>query len=184
MSATAVRPLLDCPRCGARLREDQSWCLECGHGARTRLLPPPSLRVPALVALLATAVLGAGIAFAIVALSGSTDSPRLIPRTSTSPTAGGLNQTQLASWPNGVTGFTPMMLITKSHAKAEARAKALLGKAPDVGVLDSDGYSTLPRHRWLVFSGVYATQAQAEAAAKLIHDAGHGSPAAQQIIPR
>ena len=54
-------PPIPCPRCGAEVRGDQSWCVECGLAARTRMAPPPDWRVPAIVAA------GIGLA-AIVAL--------------------------------------------------------------------------------------------------------------------
>ena len=39
-----------CPRCGAEVRGDQGWCLDCGLAARTRMAPAPDWRVPTLVA--------------------------------------------------------------------------------------------------------------------------------------
>ena len=39
-----------CPRCGAEVRGDQDWCVECGLAARTRMAPIPDWRVPMLVA--------------------------------------------------------------------------------------------------------------------------------------
>ena len=52
-----------CPRCGATIRPDQSWCLECGAPARTRLVPTPNWRAPVVV--LAVVILLAGIALAV-----------------------------------------------------------------------------------------------------------------------
>jgi len=72
-----------CPRCGAAVRPDQDWCLECGAAARTRLAPTPNWRLPA--ALLSTvAVLAVGtLAGAFVALtddaSGQLGSPAPAP---------------------------------------------------------------------------------------------------------
>jgi hypothetical protein len=39
-----------CPRCGAEVRGDQGWCLDCGLAARTRMAPAPDWRAPTLVA--------------------------------------------------------------------------------------------------------------------------------------
>jgi hypothetical protein len=57
-----------CPRCGNTLRDDQSWCLECGLAARTRIHPPPSWRVPVILTCVLLALLAAGIALALVTL--------------------------------------------------------------------------------------------------------------------
>jgi len=65
-----------CPRCGSALRDDQSWCVECGLAARTRVHPPPSWRMPVLLACLVLALLAAGIAVALVTLL---DKPQTTP---------------------------------------------------------------------------------------------------------
>lgn len=39
-----------CRACGAPLREDQEWCLECG-AARTLMPPPPDWRIGLAIAL-------------------------------------------------------------------------------------------------------------------------------------
>lgn len=57
-----------CPRCGSRLREDQSWCLECGLAARTRVHPPPSWRLPVILTCVLLALVAAGIAIGLAAL--------------------------------------------------------------------------------------------------------------------
>src|SRR6185436_5315912 len=48
VSATAAPPTdgTACPRCGAHVAPDQSWCLRCGDAARTRLVPTPNWRLP------------------------------------------------------------------------------------------------------------------------------------------
>jgi hypothetical protein len=63
-----------CPRCGNALREDQSWCLECGLAARTRVHPPPSWRLPIAVTAVLLALLAAGIAVALVTLLDTPES--------------------------------------------------------------------------------------------------------------
>lgn len=63
-----------CPRCGNTLHEDQSWCLECGLAARTRIHPPPSWRVPVLLTCIALALLAGGIAVALVTLLDTPES--------------------------------------------------------------------------------------------------------------
>ena len=46
---TAAEPI-SCPRCGAEVRGDQGWCVECGLAARTRMAPIPDWRLPTLIA--------------------------------------------------------------------------------------------------------------------------------------
>jgi hypothetical protein len=77
-----------CPRCGRTLREDQSWCLECGLAARTRVHPPPSWRVPIVLTCVLLALLAAGIAVALVTLLDtpeSTPAPATVTVQATSP---------------------------------------------------------------------------------------------------
>lgn len=76
-----------CPRCGATLREDQSWCLECGLAARTRVHPPPSWRLPVVLTCVALALLAAGIAVGLVALLGNPTTSSTVPATVTVPAA-------------------------------------------------------------------------------------------------
>jgi len=66
-----------CPRCGSRLREDQSWCVECGFAARTRVHPPPNWRAPVILTCVLLALIAAGIAIGLAALldSGSQATP-------------------------------------------------------------------------------------------------------------
>ena len=75
-----------CPRCGNALGADQSWCLECGLAARTRVHPPPSWRIPVLLTCVALALLAAGIAVALVTLLDTPESTPA-PTTVTLPAA-------------------------------------------------------------------------------------------------
>lgn len=90
MSAVQPAPTpqgtLLCPRCGSALREDQSWCLECGLAARTRIHPPPSWRLPIALTCVLLAVLAAGIAVALVTLLDTPESAPA-PTTVTVPAA-------------------------------------------------------------------------------------------------
>jgi hypothetical protein len=72
-----------CPRCGTSIGPDQSWCLECGAPARTRLVPTPNWRAP--VAVLAVVILLAGIALAVVFVSLTSDNEPAPPVNSQAP---------------------------------------------------------------------------------------------------
>jgi hypothetical protein len=78
-----------CPSCGAEVRGDQDWCLECGVPARTRLAPTPRWRVPLAVVASVIALAGAALAIAFVALTDDPADP--LPGTATTavpPVAG------------------------------------------------------------------------------------------------
>ena len=72
-----------CPRCGASIGPEQSWCLECGAPARTRLVPTPNWRAP--VAVLALVVLLAGIALAVAFVALTNDTEPAAPVNSQAP---------------------------------------------------------------------------------------------------
>ena len=72
-----------CPRCRASIGPEQSWCLECGAPARTRLVPTPNWRAP--VAVLALVVLLAGIALAVAFVALTNDTEPAAPVNSQAP---------------------------------------------------------------------------------------------------
>ncbi len=91
------------------------------------------------------------------------------------PSSGGL-----IAWPAARSGFTVVLESIPSaggrgFAVARARAVARSG-LPRVGVLDSSSFSSLHPGYFVVFSGVYATRAQADQAR--LTAAGKGYPAA------
>lgn len=92
----------------------------------------------------------------------------------------------LAQWPAGKNGFTVVIesLPAGGGGKAAALRKARQAAAaglPQVGVLDSGGYSSLHPGYAVVFSGVYATFAQAQSAANAAQAKGFGTAYARQI---
>jgi hypothetical protein len=85
------------------------------------------------------------------------------PPTTTAPAPGALT-----SWPSARSGYTVVLesIPTSSGrglALARARAASRAG-LPQVGVLDSGRYSSLHPGYFVVFSGIYGSQAQADAA--------------------
>jgi hypothetical protein len=92
------------------------------------------------------------------------------------PPAGGASA--LATWPAGKTAWTVVLASTPS--RAEARRKARAAGGGDVGVLDSDEFSSLRRGYWVVFAGEYPSRNAAETAAET-----RGSGAyARRVVPR
>lgn len=117
---------LRCPRCSAGIAPEQDWCLQCGAPARTRLAPTPNWRLP--IALVAAAVLLAGIAlsFAFVKLTEETPAPVTI----TAPPPGQAAVTTVTPTtaaapadPNQATVNTVMAPppVTETHPAATAR---------------------------------------------------------------
>jgi hypothetical protein len=74
----------------------------------------------------------------------------------------------VTEWPSGEDGWTIALVSlpqTGGRAPALARAKAARRKHLDaVGVLDSSRYASLHPGYWIVFSGIYASEAEATSA--------------------
>jgi hypothetical protein len=64
-----------CPVCNRALAATQSWCLECGAAARTRVAPTPRWRPLAFVAALAAILAIVAIGFAVARLARGSTSP-------------------------------------------------------------------------------------------------------------
>lgn len=177
----------DCPRCGAHLRDDQEWCLQCGTGVGAHVAPPRGWRVPVAVVGSILALVAIAVILAIVELASdaeqvttappaaATPAPTVVPTTTPAPTAtatptptatapssGGTSAT--TEWPPGKTGFTIVLESDSTRSAAQARAKELVGQGMAVGVLDSTGYRRVTPNRFVVFSGVYASRAEAQKA--------------------
>jgi hypothetical protein len=74
----------------------------------------------------------------------------------------------VAEWPAGEDGWTIALVSlpqTGGRPAALARARAARAKKlPQVGILDSSRYASLHPGYWIVFSGVYSTEAEATSA--------------------
>jgi len=72
-------------------------------------------------------------------------------------------QRKLRIWPSGKSGWTIVLRsdTSRERARAEAR-KAIRAGLRDVGVLDSASYSSLHPGYFVVFSGIYDSQPDAE----------------------
>ncbi len=100
------------------------------------------------------------------------------PPPTTAPPPGGL-----AAWPNH-DGYTVVLQSLPSSARTSADAtahRALSAGLTDVGVLDSSSYSSLHPGYLVVFAGVYASSAEAGAAAVQAHAAGFSNAYSRQI---
>ena len=167
-----------CPQCGEELGYGQEYCLECG------------LRVPGGVgvlpwgtdpgrgwirrALVGLLVALAGAAAAVAATGGTSAETQLLtatggfattPATETIPTSSEGPQGGILDWPVGQDGWTiALAALPQSGGKQAAVARA--GDArrsglPAVGVIDTSRYASLHPGYWLVFSGIYTSEAEA-----------------------
>ncbi len=101
--------------------------------------------------------------------------------TGTTPTPGpkpAPNPNALAAWPAGKSGWTVILeSIPVGSGRAVAVQRARTAKRaglPQVGVLDSSGFSSLHPGYFVVFAGIYGSQAQASSGAATAH--AHGFP--------
>jgi hypothetical protein len=169
----------ECPRCGARVLAGQEYCLECGvhlpgsglTGRRREARGAWQLRAASalLVAL-------AGAAVAVAATSSGRDSAELVtatggfatlPATSNlpSPEAGPVG---IVEWPPGEDGWTIALASLpqtegRKAAVARTRQARRRGLSP-VGILDSSQYASLHPGYWIVFTGIYGSEAEATSA--------------------
>ncbi len=110
-----------------------------------------------------------------------------LPRPPGSPSTHGVttpapNPNALVTWPEGKSGYTNVLEslpLTDGRDNALARARAAKRNGlPAVGVLVSSRYSSLHPDYYVVFSGIYGSQAEASAALATAH--AHGFPDAYQ----
>jgi hypothetical protein len=195
-----------CPRCGSDLTPDQEWCLNCGADVGSTFAPPPSWRGPvALVAgLLAIAVIA--LILALVELAGNAEqvTPETAAQPTPTPTAAAPTATstptpitippatdngsttgtpEVADWPAGKDAWTVVLESSATQTAAHSRAKELAGQGVPVGILNSDGYSSIEPGRWVVFSGQYDTQRAAAQALKDVSSQVTGAYV-RHIIPK
>lgn len=189
-----------CSHCGAPLRDDQEWCLECG-AARTLIHRPPDWRIAAAVIAGVVAVVLVGFGIALVNLSSTanrsqptattgTTAARAPNSTATAATATAATATPptartLATWPVGLSGWTVALDQSRTRADAVAQARRLSASAamPAVGVLDTSKHPSMTPGYWVVFTGRYPDQAGATAAAQQLQARGASGAVARRVAP-
>jgi hypothetical protein len=106
---------------------------------------------------------------------------------STKPTATTPNPNALTFWPSGETGYTTVLEslpVTAGRANAVARArKAKQNGIKDVGILVSSRYSSLHPGYFVVFAGVFRTQAEASASLPSAHAKGFPDAYQTRVTP-
>jgi hypothetical protein len=162
-----------CPRCGGGVAAGQEYCLECGLRlpGRGRLGPPPLEPRRLAIPLVATAVLAvAGAALAIGLTQDAAPAQIVVTATggSVTVTTAAPAKSKLTVWPSGTNGWTNVLVsVPKLEGRGAAVARAEQARQrglKQVGVLDSSRYASLHPGYWLVFAGIYATEAEAASA--------------------
>jgi hypothetical protein len=167
--------MTSCPRCGELLAARQEYCLACGArvtdaaGARAlgsrwrrRALVTGAVAVLAAIGAIAATGSDGGGAALETAVGGFAEAPK--PADGEAP----VGPSGVAEWPVGEDGWTIALASlpqTGGRAPALARARAARAKGlAAVGVLDSSRYASLHPGYWIVFSGIYASEAEATSA--------------------
>ena len=201
-----------CLECGSRLPARSGLVARLGSGWRRRLGWYPGDWIwPALLALFVAA--GAGAASAIWLADGSSANDQTVVATSppassvqqttqTAPEPTTATQTTatapapppppppantLTLWPPARSGWTVVLdslptVNGRAPATAEAR-QALHLSLKKVGVLDSAQFSSLHPGYYVVFFGIYASQAAAQSAIIDAHQKGYGGAYPRRITP-
>lgn len=94
---------------------------------------------------------------------------------------------RVIAWPQGTRGWTVVLAsvdAARGRAPAAAQARAALDAGlSEVGVLRSDAFSSLHPGYFVVFTGVYETQQQANEATREARNRGYDRPYAREIVP-
>jgi hypothetical protein len=172
-----------CPRCGEEVAEGQEYCLECGWrlpdggpAGAPRVDPGSGWKSRTLIALVVAIAGGAAAVAATGGTVGGADSPSLVtatggfattPTTETQPTPAG-SEAGLLDWPAGQDGWTIALASlpqTGGRQAAVARARQARRRGlTSVGILDSSRYASLHSGYWVVFAGIYSSEAEATSA--------------------
>ncbi len=170
----------ECPRCAGPVAEGQEYCLECG----VRLPGEGPVGRPrdlgqgwALRAAVAAVVALGGAAVAVAATDGSTDAAEVItatggfatvPGDGTSTSPSGDVPIPAVEWPTGDDGWTVALAsLPQTGGRRAATRRAVDARRAGltaVGVLDSSQYASLHPGYWIVFTGVYGSEAEATSA--------------------
>jgi hypothetical protein len=121
------------------------------------------------------AIAGAAAAVAVsepaadsAAIATATGDFATVPTTSTLPSPSEPGPINTADWPAGEDGWTIVLSSVpqvKGRRLALARAREARRKRLDqVGILDSSRYASLHPGYWVVFAGVYGSEAEATSA--------------------
>jgi hypothetical protein len=166
-----------CPICGANLVRGQEYCVECGARVPDAGLAgrgPHSGKRWVLRSLLAFVVAIAGTAAAVAATDRSSGAGEVatatgghatLPNSSTLPDPSDSGNAGTVDWPAGEDGWTIALASlpqTEGRRAAVRRARQARRRGLSlVGIIDSSQYASLHPGYWVVFTGIYSTEAEA-----------------------
>jgi hypothetical protein len=165
-----------CPRCGEPLATGQEYCLVCGARVGEVTARGGASGTRWALRIVATGVVALVGAAAAVAATGSDGGGGAVITAiggfaTTPDSAAGeapVGRSGVAEWPTDEAGWTIALASlpqTEGRAVALNRARTARRKGlPQVGVLDSSRYASLHPGYWIVFSGVYSSEAEATSA--------------------
>jgi hypothetical protein len=184
-----------CPRCHEPLASGQQYCLECGARVEDGFRRPWNIRRSGWTLRTSVAAVAAliGAAAAIAATGGDGGGDRLVtaiggfataPQTTTGESPGA--SSGIGEWPTGEAGWTIALASlpqTEGRKPAVTRARvAIKRKLPQVGILDSSRYASLHPGYWIVFSGIYGSEAEATSALEVARRASR-TATVRRVIP-
>jgi hypothetical protein len=116
-----------------------------------------------------------------------------LPTTTTNGTTGTTTGTTtgstgtIISWPEDRDGYTIVLTsIPKGRGRPEAETKAreaIADNLPQVGILDSDRFTSLRQGYWVVFTGIYDTETEARNALPRARQAGWPIAYIREVTP-
>ena len=112
-----------------------------------------------------------------VATTATTSTTATATSATTSTVAGGAaaGDGAVPLWPSGKQAYSVIAITTPDRKAAEQRARQLIAKGRDAGILRSDGYDFFSPGAWAVYVGKYKDKPAAQAAlAKLSADIPSG----------
>jgi hypothetical protein len=194
-----------CPRCSYPREASQEFCVECGLRLPVVAGTVPALRRRWLLRLgwypgdwvwlsigtFAVAVAGAAasIAFTSRSASGGVVAATVVAATPrhAKEASPAVEHNGRVEWPAGQDGWT-VVLVSSPADRGRKTPRAIAGRAvrdglPQVGIIDSSGYSSLHPGYFVVFSGIYGAAADAETALQTVRARGFGGAYPRQISP-
>jgi hypothetical protein len=91
------------------------------------------------------------------------------------------------AWPDRVKGWTVVLVSLPRSAGADAAAQRAASAAktglPEAGFLVSDRFASLHPGYFVIFTGIYASRAEAEAAVPTARSRGFGGAYARPVVP-
>jgi hypothetical protein len=189
-----------CPRCGIAREPDQEFCIECGlrlplvtggvavlrRGWVRSLGWYPGDWIWLALATFVVAAVGAAVAIELGRKHNASTTPTYVAAVPpTPPVAAPSGANGRTRWPVGLDGWT-IVLLSSPAGRGDTKPLAIAANAarrglPQVGVLDSSTFSSLHPGYYVVFSGVYGADSDAQLALQTVRSRGYGGAYVQRV---